>query len=284
MKNNKLLFLVLVTLSILLMPIASADGNVKINDFTANVTHGSAPLAVRFNVNISGEVTVWKWEFYNKQIDHWTYGGGKGNLVTDNHTFKKSGVYNVTLIVVGPDGSDALKKVAYITVYPQGSTPPVAAFSASLTSGTVPLAVTFIDQSTGTPTSWNWDFGDGTHSSVQNPIHKYTKEGKYTVSLKVNNSVDSNTVTKSNYAIVTASKPVVVFSASPISGKSPLKVQFSDKSTNNPVSWKWSFGDGISSTQKNPLHTYNKAGKYTVKLTVKNAAGSSTKTMSITVK
>ncbi len=78
----------------------------------------------------------------------------------------------------------------------------------------------------------------------------------------------------------TAKAPVAAFSASPRSGKAPLKVQFTDKSTNNPTSWKWSFGDGAYSTVKNPVHKYSKAGKYTVSLTVKNAKGSNTKTIS----
>jgi beta propeller repeat protein len=74
--------------------------------------------------------------------------------------------------------------------------------------------------------------------------------------------------------------PVAAFSASPTSGKAPLKVQFTDKSINSPTSWKWSFGDKTYSTQKNPVHIYNKAGKYAVSLTVKNAKGSNTKTIS----
>ena len=79
--------------------------------------------------------------------------------------------------------------------------------------------------------------------------------------------------------------PVAAFSASPTSGKAPLKVQFTDKSTGTPTSWKWNFGDKTSySTAKNPSHKYSKAGKYTVKLTVKNAAGSNTKTMSEYIK
>ncbi|MDW5548805.1 PKD domain-containing protein [Methanosarcina sp.] len=65
-----------------------------------------------------------------------------------------------------------------------------------------------------------------------------------------------------------------------------MKVQFTDKSTNSPTSWKWSFGDGTYSTSKNPAHTYSKSGKYTISLTVKNSKGSATKTASgyITVK
>jgi beta propeller repeat protein len=80
--------------------------------------------------------------------------------------------------------------------------------------------------------------------------------------------------------------PIAAFSASPVSGKAPLKVQFTDKSTGTVTSWKWSFGDKTYSNQKNPKHTYSKPGKYTVSLTVKNAKGSNTKTISkyITVK
>jgi hypothetical protein len=72
--------------------------------------------------------------------------------------------------------------------------------------------------------------------------------------------------------------PVAAFSASPRSGKAPLKVQFTDKSANSPTSWKWNFGDGTYSTAKNPVHKYSKTGKYTVTLTVKNAKGSNSKT------
>ncbi|AKB82490.1 hypothetical protein MSBR3_1912 [Methanosarcina barkeri 3] len=75
-------------------------------------------------------------------------------------------------------------------------------------------------------------------------------------------------------------KPVADFSASPTSENMPLKVKFTDKSSNVPISWKWSFGNGKTSTLKSPAYTYSKAGKYTVSLTVKNAKGSSTKTIS----
>jgi beta propeller repeat protein len=80
--------------------------------------------------------------------------------------------------------------------------------------------------------------------------------------------------------------PIAAFSACPISGKAPLKVQFNDKSTGSPTSWEWNFGDCTKSTAKNPVHKYTKAGKYTVTLTVKNSAGSNTAktTKYITVK
>ena len=157
--------------------------------------------------------------------------------------------------------------------------PPVAAFSATPTSGKAPLKVQFTDKSTGTPTKWKWSFGDGTYSTAKNPAHTYSKAGKYTVALTASNVAGSNTLKKSGYINVAAplKAPIAAFSASPRSGNTPLKVQFTDKSSNSPTSWKWSFGDGKYSTTKNPAHTYSKAGKYTVKLTVKNAKGSNTK-------
>jgi len=167
------------------------------------------------------------------------------------------------------------------------SVKPVAAFTASPTSGSKPLVVTFTDKSTNNPTSWKWNFGDGTTSTTHNPIHTYTKTGIHTVTLTATNSAGSSTITKTNYIKVTNPiKPVAAFSASPTSGTKPLKVQFTDKSTGSPTSWKWNFGDGTTSTTHNPLHTYIKKGKLTVSLTVKNAAGSNARTISnyITIK
>ena len=77
--------------------------------------------------------------------------------------------------------------------------------------------------------------------------------------------------------------PVAAFFASPTTGKHPLMVKFTDKST-DVYYWSWNFGDKTTSATQSPTHKYTKAGKYTVKLTVKNAAGSNTKTMVITVK
>ena len=166
---------------------------------------------------------------------------------------------------------------------------PVAAFSASPTSGNTPLKVKFTDKSTGTPTAWKWNFGDGSALVTEyNPTHTYSKPGTYTVKETVSNAAGKDTEIKTNYINVAAplKAPVAAFSASARSGKAPLKVQFTDKSTHSPTSRKWSFGDETYSTQKNPAHTYSKAGKYTVKLTVKNTKGSNTKTISgyITVK
>jgi PKD repeat protein len=87
-----------------------------------------------------------------------------------------------------------------ITVKPSEITAkPKANFSGSPTVGIVPLNVSFTDMSTGVPTSWYWNFGDGSISLDQNPSHIYSKGGKYTVTLKATNAVGSNTKIKFGY-------------------------------------------------------------------------------------
>jgi parallel beta-helix repeat protein len=176
----------------------------------------------------------------------------------------------------------------YLPLVTPGSAPilPVADFSSNVTSGKEPLNVGFTDKSTGAPTLWKWSFGDGTSSTVQNPVHTYSAAGIYTVVLTASNSAGNNTVTKSDYINVgqTAPTPVASFNSNVTSGNAPLRVLFSDASTGSPITWNWSFGDGVNSTEKNPTHTYSMQGSYTVALTVSNAAGSNTTTKSSYIK
>ena len=84
---------------------------------------------------------------------------------------------------------------------------PVAQFTASATSGAAPLALNFLNASTGTITSYAWTFGDGTTSTVASPSHVYFAAGVYTVSLTVTGPGGSNTQTRSNYVTVSAVQP-----------------------------------------------------------------------------
>lgn len=157
---------------------------------------------------------------------------------------------------------------------------PIAAFTANPTSGTPPLTVNFTDQSTNTPTSWQWDFGDGSTSTLKNPSHTYSQVGLYSVQLTASNAQGSDTETKNNYISVsnTGNSPVATFTAIPTSGKPPLTVNFADQSTNNPTNWFWDFGDGNTSNVQNPIHTYTVNGNYSVSLSVTNQYGSNTQT------
>jgi len=165
-------------------------------------------------------------------------------------------------------------------------TPPVANFSGSPTSGTVPLTVNFTDLSTGSITSWSWTFGDGGTSTSQNPSHQYTSTGTFTVSLTVTGPGGSDGETKTNYITVNPCvAPTAAFVGSPTSGTAPLTVNFTDQSTGSPTSWSWNFGDAGTSTAQNPSHVYTSAGTFTVTLTVTNSCGSNqlVKTNYITV-
>ncbi|MEZ4921317.1 MAG: GEVED domain-containing protein [Saprospiraceae bacterium] len=87
----------------------------------------------------------------------------------------------------------------YLVTIVGGMDPPVANFSGTPTSGTAPLSVNFTDLSTGSPTSWNWNFGDGQTSTLQNPSVTYSAPGVYTVSLTVSNAGGNDTETKVDY-------------------------------------------------------------------------------------
>lgn len=167
---------------------------------------------------------------------------------------------------------------AYEAVKGSGPTPPTAEFNGSPTSGDVPLTVNFTDQSTGTIDTWSWDFGDGNTSTEQNPTHTYTVAGTYTVELTVSGTAGSDTETKTDYITASTPAPVADFSGTPTSGTVPLDVTFTDASTGEITSWSWDFGDGGTSTEQNPTHTYNAVGTYTVALTVTGPGGSDTET------
>jgi PKD repeat protein len=162
---------------------------------------------------------------------------------------------------------------------------PTASFTASAASGQAPLPVQFTDTSSGAPTSWAWDFGDGGTATEQNPAHTYTAAGTYTVRLSATNAVGTSTsVTTTVTVAATPVLPVASFAASATTGQAPLVVQFSDTSTGTPTSWAWNFGDGTTATGQNPTHTFTTAGTYTVRLTVTNAAGAgSPATVTVTV-
>ena len=142
---------------------------------------------------------------------------------------------------------------------------PSANFTGSPLSGCSPLIVNFQDLSTGGPTTWAWDFGNGNTSSLQNPTATYFNSGMYTVTLTVTNARGSNTLMRSQY-ITVYEPPVVNFSADLVNGCFPHKVQFTDLSTpgagNTKVSWQWDFGNGVTSTLQNPSITYTTAGFY----------------------
>jgi len=241
-------------------------------NFTAAPTSGTAPLTVQFTDTSTGGPTMWSWDFGD--------GTTEGMLANPSHTYQNAGTYTVKLTASSATGGSSTKiREGYITVSPSGSGP-TAAFTVDKRSGPKPLTVQFTDQSTGGPTMWAWDFGDGGTSMVASPSYTYQEAGVYTVSLTASNTAGSDTKTEKDYISVTGDipPPVAMFEATPLSGSAPLTVQFTDLSIGPPTSYAWDFGDGGTSTEANPSHVYSAGGTYTVKLTVKNSGGSHTMT------
>lgn len=131
--------------------------------------------------------------------------------------------------------------------------------------------ILFTDNSGFYPTQWLWDFGDGTTSALQHPTHIYADTGKYTVKLKAWNASGSDSLTRANYMVITEKAlPVADFVANTTETYVDIPISLYDSTSNNPISWKWYFGDGDSSINENPSHIYNEIGKYTVTLVAKN--------------
>ncbi len=152
---------------------------------------------------------------------------------------------------------------------------PVANFTATPVSGCVPLTVSFRDNSTGNPTAWNWNLGNGAISGQQNPSTTFFTPGIYNITLTVSNASGSNSITKNQY-ITVYDKPTVNFTVSDSSTCIPVNVKFTDlskTSIGSITNWKWDFDDGSFSSVQNPQHLYNTAGNYNITLKVTNTGG-----------
>ena len=245
---------------------ATIPYSAPVAQFTASTTSGTAPLALNFTSTSTGTITTYAWNFGD---------AGTSSVQNPSHVYAAAGVYTVSLTVSGPGGSNTQTRTNYITV----SVPaPVAGFTADTTSGTPPLSVNFTSTSTGTITTYAWNFGDAGTSSVQNPSHVYAAAGVYTVSLTVSGPGGSNTQTRTNYITVSAAAPVAGFTANTTSGTAPLSVNFTSTSTGTITTYAWNFGDAGTSSVQNPSHVYAAAGVYTVSLTVSGPGGSNTQT------
>jgi PKD repeat protein len=239
-------------------------------NFAADKTEGTTPLTVKFTDTSTNHPTGWKWDFGDSQTS---------TVQNPEHIFSGEGTYTVTLVATNGDGSSDEKSMNIkVNRVP---TLPVANFAADKTEGTTPLTVKFTDTSTNSPTGWKWDFGDGQTSTVQHPGHTFSGVGVYRVTLVATNGDGSSDEKSMDIKVNRAPTPPVANFTSKQTGA--LTVQFNDTSSNSPNKWNWEFGDGSTSTDANPAHTYAAAKTYAVNLTVSNADGINTASKTITV-
>ena len=156
--------------------------------FEGNPTSGNMPLAVAFTDLTANSPTSWSWTFGDS---------GTSTAQHPTHTYTNPGEYTVALTATNSLGSDTRTQPGYIRVIDPNA--PIANFDVNTRFGAVPLAVSFTDTSTNSPTAWSWAFGDGGTSAAQNPNHTYSSIGMYTVSLTVTNSYGSDVETKTDY-------------------------------------------------------------------------------------
>jgi len=237
-----------------------------IAEFHALPETGSAPLPVSFFDDSTGSPASWNWTFGD---------GGTSTEKKPVHTYTTIGTYDVSLNVSNAWGSNVMEKGGFIevTALPE---PPIANFTANITSGFAPLTVQFNDTSTGDPWRWTWHFGDTDFSMEQNPVFTFQNPGSYQVMLEVFGNGWNATIRPGYIKVTEPFPPVANFTGAPTTGTPPLTVVFRDTSTGSPNKWKWNFGDGnvTNATRQNPVHTYISAGNFTVSLNATNAAGS----------
>lgn len=217
----------------------------------------------------------------NGTFDHQIVFTTKNGEASATWTANNSGNNNISAAIYNASGTVINQSSS--TIFVNNPPPPVANFTAYPTYGTPPLKITFIDQSTNSPSKWKWKFGDDSTSTEKTPTHVYDKIGSYPVTLIVYNVYGkSDTLTKENF-ITVGNKAQAKFSPDVKSGEAPLTVHFHDLSTGNPTSWNWDFDDGHTSSSKDPENTFTEPRSYNVKLTVKNKYGSTSYNMLIDV-
>ncbi len=250
------------------------SGTSIISDFSCEPTMGAEPLSVYFTdqSNAKQGIDSWSWDFDDDGIvDNTTQ-----NPVYIYTTLYPYNYYNVSLTVNGTGGDSAIETKTDLVKVWKLKAAPNADFYCEPGVGDYSIPVTLTDMSIGEITSWSWDFdNDGiVDNTTQNPVYQYTANGIYNISLKVSGPGGLSTDAKF-YCIRVGTqgapkRPLIDahFFADKRTGSAPFTVQFTDmsRSQGKIVLWKWDFGDGNTSNEQNPQHTYDSLGIYNVSL------------------
>lgn len=214
--------------------------------------------ATNFTDQSQTNITTWLWNFGDSQ---------NSNQQNPSNLYAASGNFDVELVVQDANGCIDTT-IQTVAVNPA----PDVSFD-SLQSGCVPLLVSLIGSSTSIITNWNWDLGNGSTSTNQTPNLTYNNAGSYDVSLTVtDNNGCTNTLLQPNYINVYPN-PIADFLVNPTDANEyDPTIQFTDLSQFATV-WNWTLGDGATSNNTNPIHTYAGAGTYPVTLFVETIHG-----------
>ncbi len=234
---------------------------------------GCYPLPVQFTDLTTGggsAITAWQWDFGDGIIN---------NTQNPSHTYTANGLFNITLTATNANGcKKTITKPNYVQIF-DGV---IANFRfSSVVPCQVPATVTFTDLSTGNGiNSWFWDFGDGTTSTLQNPIKTYNASGRFVVKLTVRNT--SGCVNTFTNPLVVSVGLVTADFTFPIPVCANTNFQFINQSSPNGQ-FSWDFGDGTTSNAVNPFKRYTAPGTYTVTLRNDFTGCGDSKTKTVTV-
>jgi PKD repeat protein len=222
-------------------------------DFVANPNEVRLPDAVvTSKVTLGTGLPYYRWRFGDSAADQ-----DKEEI---EHKYTQAGTYVISLV---GRNKYSCEQSAYqtITVLPPYPNPD---FSASMDAGCVPMAIQFINQSTYA-TSYIWSFGDGKDNATsENPTHIFNKSGAFDVTLTATSQYGTKSITKVFYADPV---PSVDFTYTPSQISSPSEVVRFANASKGAQRYLWDFGDGLTSTDENPIHQYVLDAVYSISLT-----------------
>jgi gliding motility-associated-like protein len=239
-----------VTLPVTVHPVPAAG-------FTASPVSQNYPNTTVNVLNTSSGGTGYQWSF-----------GDNSTSTFPNppaHSYATWGTYTITQVVTNQYGCADTAMQTVTIVAPA----PVATFTISDTSGCAPLTVTFTNASLYA-TSYIWDFGDGGNSTQASPTHPFSTDGTFIVTLT---SVGPGGQNIFSVPITVNPKPSAFFAVSPTTVSVPNEPAFFFNFTTNGTTWSWDFGDGGTSSEINPQHTYTTEGSFNVTLISSNQFG-----------
>lgn len=196
----------------------------------------------------------------------WTFGDGQTTNIQapGTHTYSTWGVFNITLVVSGTYCADTASQSVTITA-PE----PTASFLGQ-GEGCAPLTIQFTNTSLQGST-YQWSFGDGGTSTADNPTYTYNVAGIYSVTLTATGiGGGTNSMTKVD-SVVVHPRALAFFALQPDEVTVPSQPVFTYNLSANATQYQWNFGDGTTSSDENPMHYYQTAGEFDVRLIANNA-------------
>ena len=216
---------------------------------------GCIPFSTEFKgvSSSSSMINSWLWNFGD---------GGSALIQNSEYTYLNSGLFSVSLLVTDTNGcQDLITKNDIIKVHSS----PELNFSADVTFSCDSTQLVVFSNNSNYADSYNWDFGDGEFSSLNNPTHLYNS-GEFSVKLYAHNAnCYDSLVLLDLINVVGFTEPKIIVNNT--EGCEELSVNFSSDTFNDSYTYLWNFGDGVTSVLQNPNHYYDSIGEYNVSLT-----------------